>query len=272
MTEFSVLMSIYAKEDPRFFDRALRSIFDEQTEKPAEVIVVKDGTLTPALEQVLDGWREKLGPSLRVYGFDVNRGLGEALNLGLRQARHEIVARMDTDDIAHPDRFAAQLGIMGRAGVDVCGSWVSEFEEEEDFSGPLRKVPETHEDIARFSKYRNPINHPSVMFRRSVVEAAGSYRPMPWFEDYYLWCRLLGAGARFHNIPKPLVRMRAGRKFIQRRRGLKYAIAEFRFWRALYEAGLIGFGNLALAFSTRAVFRLLPTSLLSRVYWCLRPK
>jgi glycosyltransferase involved in cell wall biosynthesis len=123
---FSVLMSIYSKENARYFDRAMTSIWDEQTVKPSEIILVEDGKLTDELYSSISQWKEKIGRTFRIVPLEKNVGLGDALNIGLQKCNYELVARMDTDDICVNNRFEKRLLVFrDHVDIDVCSSWLS---------------------------------------------------------------------------------------------------------------------------------------------------
>lgn len=169
-------------------------------------------------------------PYLKVLSLVTNRGLGKALNEGLKYCSHELVARMDTDDIAMPERFEKQLAVFKKyPDIDVVGAWINEFEDNVSNIKSVRKLPELPDDIRQFAKRRNPINHPVVMFRKSAVLAAGGYRHFPLFEDYYLWIRMLMNGAKFYNIQESLLYFRFSSEMFKRRGGWKYMINELHF-------------------------------------------
>lgn len=267
---FSVLISIYHKEKVEYFYRAMQSIWDEQTVKPDDIVLVQDGELTKDLYEMVNFWREKLGETLQIVSLKQNVGLGEALNIGLEHCKYELIARMDTDDIARKDRFEKQLNIFKNNEVDICSSWVSEFDENENEIISYRKLPEFHEALVIFSKKRNPINHPAVMYKKSIIQKVGSYRPLVWFEDYYLWARMLLAGAKFYNIQEPLVNMRAGYRQLQRRSGLKYALNEVNLQIKFLNLHFINIFEFIRNIGMRFFVRLIPKSLLKHLYKRLR--
>ena len=149
---FSVLLSIYHKEKPEYFDRAMLSIWDEQTIKTNEIILIQDGKLTDELYKVIEKWQEKLGDIFKTIPLEENVGLGDALNIGLQNCSYEIVARMDTDDVAKADRFEKQLKIFENSDIDICSSWVSEFDNDENKIVSYRKLPQNHENIVNLQK------------------------------------------------------------------------------------------------------------------------
>ncbi len=236
--DYAVLMSVYAGEQPDWFRDALRSMFS-QTLPPAQFVLVCDGPLTSALEGVIAEAAAALGDALCLVRLAKNGGLGPALNVGLTHCAFETVARMDTDDIALPGRCETQLALMRAQSLDLVSAAVEEFDPETGAATGVRRLPETHGALLRYARKRNPMNHPAVMFRKSAVARAGGYRPMPYFEDYDLWVRMLQSGARLGNCPKVLLRMRAGASLYNRRGGLAYCRAVRNFYRAMRDEGFL---------------------------------
>lgn len=263
--KFSVLLSLYYKESPVFLQESLESIF-RQTRLPDEVVLVEDGPLTPELDKVVTRF-EKEHPALKVIALEKNGGLGNALREGLKHCSYELVARMDTDDISKPERFAKQVAFLKQhPNVDVVGAWIDEFQGDISHVLSTRKLPETSKEIFAFGKKRNPINHPVVMFRKKAVEAAGGYLPFYLFEDYYLWVRMLLNGATFYNIQESLLYFRFSQKMFKRRGGLKYACVEISFLWKLYRLKYTGFATTCINIGIRITARIIPNSLRSWVY------
>jgi len=218
--KYSVLMSVYHKEQPEYLRDSINSMLN-QTIKPDEIILVKDGPLTEELEKVIYEYKDN--PILNVVELKENVGLGKALNIGLTKCNNEIVARMDTDDISKPDRCEKQLLKLNQnEEISVVGSVVGEFIGESTNIVAYKGVLESHNSIKKRMKYRNPMNHPTVMYRKKDVISAGNYQH--WFlnEDYYLWIRMLQKGFKFSNIDEPLVLMRITDETYLRRGGWKY--------------------------------------------------
>lgn len=262
---FSVLLSLYHKESPYFLRQSLDSVFS-QTLPPDEVVLVEDGPLTMELHAVVNEYKAK-HKEMKVVWIEKNGGLGNALNEGLRHCSHDLVARMDTDDVSKPYRFEKQVAYMeAYPDVAVVGAWIDEFVETTDDVKSTRKLPQEHEAIYKFGKKRNPINHPVVMFRKRAVEAVGSYQPMPLFEDYYLWAKMLCGGFKFHNIPEALLFFRISPAMYRRRGGVKYALKEIRFQMEMMQLGYINFGNMCRNVGMRFCARVLPYRTRSWVY------
>lgn len=270
--KFSVLMSIYHKENPIWFDRAMQSIWDEQTIKPNEIVLVQDGPLNDDLYKSIDAWKIKLSDVFKTIALDENVGLGDALNIGIKECSHELIARMDTDDISLPNRFEKQLKVFENSDIDICSSWVSEFDKDKKQILSYRKLPKKHDEIVSFAKKRCPINHPAVMYKKFVVQNAGGYKRMMFFEDYFLWARMIVNAAKFHNIQEPLVHMRAGYGQLERRSGLAYAKNEINLLKEFRKIGFLTTGEYIKNLFIRVPIRLMPIGILKFAYGLLRSK
>ena len=218
--QFSVLLSVYGKDDASFFKEALLSISKEQTIKPAQVVVVEDGPVPEGIEQSIDD-AIKAAPDCEftVIRKPQNAGLAAALNTGLKSCKYEWVARMDSDDISLPDRFEKQLAyIENHPDVDVIGGSIAEFSERPGDQQSERHVGLDMKAICEMARSRTPMNHVTVMYKKSSVERAGCYSEnFGKLEDYKLWVDLLGKDALLANIDDILVYVRTGNGFITRR-------------------------------------------------------
>lgn len=216
---FSVLMSVYYKENYKFLDEALNSIFN-QSLRPNQVVLVEDGKLTPELDEIVLKYENKYKKIIKVIKFDSNRGLGKALQDGLLECSNEIVFRMDSDDICRNDRFEKQMKfLIENTDVDVIGSNIFEFKDNIN-ENMRKKVMPIGENIRAYAEKRNPLNHMTVGFKKSAVLECGGYLPMLYLEDYYLWIRMLIKGKKINNINEELVYARIGNGF-EKRRGNK---------------------------------------------------
>ena len=262
--QFSVLMSVYAKEKPEYLSEALDSII-KQTVVPDEIVLVEDGPLSSGLLDVIQRYKER--GRIKSVKLQKNVGLGAALNKGLEVCSYDLVARMDSDDISYPDRFERQLEVFKRnQDVDIVSSWISEFSDSTDNIVSVRRLPEQHSDIAKFAKRRCPINHPAVMFRKEAVIASGGYKHFRLFEDYYLWARMLVHGCTFYNIQEPLLWFRVSLKMYKRRGGIRYTIDEIKFQSELKNLGLINNWEKISNIGIRMFVRLIPNSMRSFLY------
>lgn len=265
MGKFSVLMSVYKREQGEYLKEALRSIF-QQTVPPSEVVLVKDGPLTDELENVIADFVKRYD-TLKVIALSENRGLGNALNVGLDACTNDLVARMDSDDLSLSDRFETQLRAFETdPEVSVVGGWITEFEENPDQIITYRKVPESDSELKNFFTSRNPLNHVTVMFRKKDVQEAGGYQHFHLFEDYWLWARMIKNGVKFHNVQKVLVNVRGGAAMAARRGGWKYVKSAVKFQWRIWKMGLISVGQLLKNIFIRFCVYMMPNELRSWIY------
>lgn len=216
--KYSVLMSIYKGENPYYFKESIESMVN-QTLKPDEIIIVKDGLLTDSLETVIESYEQQYPSLFTIVPLEKNVGLGLALNKGLKVARNELIARMDTDDISVKHRCELQVKEFNEdAKLCILGSSISEFSDNPDEITASRVVPTNHEDILKFSRRRNPFNHPSVMYKRSSVLDNGGYNDYRRNQDLDLFVRMLNKGCKSKNINEPLLLFRANEDNLKRRK------------------------------------------------------
>ena len=169
--KYSVLMSVYKNDNPEFLKIALESIYEKQTRKPDEIVVVFDGELTDELYAVLNKFRENKENVVFYYPQETNQGLGEALRIGSEKCTGDYIFRMDSDDISVPERFEKQINyIENNSEIDVLGATIGEFNNTPNEELRLRVCPEKHNDIMRMGKKRNPMNHVTVCIKRTALE------------------------------------------------------------------------------------------------------
>ncbi|MBE6270881.1 MAG: glycosyltransferase [Prevotella ruminicola] len=271
MNRISVLISVYSKEKPAYLQQSLDSIF-AQTMLPDEVVLVEDGPLTEPLLEVIASFAQQ-HQELHIVKLPTNVGLGLALNEGLKHCHNNLVARMDSDDLMKPERLAKQAAYLEQhPEIAVVGSWTEEFRDSIHESCTIRKVPETHEQLVAFSRRRNPMNHPTVMFRKQAVEAADSYHHCLLFEDYDLWIRMMRQGARFYNLQESLLYFRVSNDFFKRRGGWAYIRQEIRFQHSLHRKGHIGFRVMLQNIIMRTILRSIPNKWRQKSYLFLLRK
>ncbi len=240
MQNYSVLMSVYHKEKPEYLRQAIESI-QVQTVPTNDFVLVCDGPLNPELDDVIAAKQQEMGDTLNVVRLVKNCGLGNALNEGIKHCKNELVARMDSDDIAYPNRCEKQITVFDtHPEVSICSGIVEEFTTDPEVVDTRRVPPETNAEIVEFAKKRNPFNHPCVMYKKSAVEAVGSYQDFYLLEDYYLWLRMLMAGYQGYNVQEPLLHMRAGSEMYLRRAGWKYAKTQMGLFKFMKDRGFIG--------------------------------
>lgn len=268
---FSVLISVYKKDDPKFLNIALRSVYDNQILKPEQIVIVADGPLQRSQMEVIEKICDDSGTNVvTLVELTQNVGLAAALNEGLKQCRNELVARMDADDISLPERFAKQIEFMhGHPDIDVCGTLIAEIDTDTEAYISTRKVPLSHDNIILFARGRSAVNHPSVVFRKSKVLAVGGYPLFRKSQDFALWSLLIVNNSRFANIGEVLLQMRTGRDLMARR-GLSHLKYELQVINFQYKIGFITFGQFIKFATIRTVFRILPGVLKKMLYKAVR--
>lgn len=255
MESFSVLISIYCKENPAWFRLALDSVFS-QTVQPAEVVLVKDGPLTEELETVIKEYETKY-PIFHIVVNEKNLGLGLSLRKGVEACSNEIIARMDTDDIIPPDRFEKQLEKINE-GYDVVSCWSRLFVDGSNEVVAVKKRPENHDDIVKLAHRRSPVCHAAAFIRKSAVLGAGNYLHRQYYEDYNLWVRMILNGSKFYNIQEALYDVRTTEEQLNRRAGLSYLRNELKYLKEFYDLGFYTKKDLLVNSSIRIAARMMP--------------
>lgn len=265
--DFSVAISVYKNDKSRDFNRALESITSLQTVKPAEIVLIIDGPVPEEINEVIAKY-ESLYPIFNTIRLSENRGLGNALKIAVETAKCELIARMDSDDIAMPNRFEEQLKMFAEdAQLDIVGGDISEFIGEEDNVVSYRKVPMTDAEIKSYMKVRCPFNHVTVMYKKNAVVKAGGYLDLFWNEDYYLWIRMQLSGAKFANTGTTLVNVRTGANMYARRGGKKYFESEKYLQKYMLKHKIIGRGTYCMNVIKRWIVQVaLPNSIRGWVF------
>jgi glycosyltransferase involved in cell wall biosynthesis len=259
---FSVAMCVYGRDDPGYFRAAVDSVLN-QTVIPDEIVLVVDGPVPEPLDDIINGFKQ-----LKVIRLPSNTGLGNALRVCLAHCSHDIVARMDSDDICVPDRFEKQLSMLrANKSLSIAGGDIAEFIGTPDNTVAIRRVPRSDAEIKKYMKKRNPMNHVTVMFRKADAEKAGGYLESHYNEDYYLWVRMCIKGMIFANLDDTLVYVRVDENTYQRRGGRRYFKSEVKLKKYMLDAKMIGImGYTANVIQRFIVLLLLPNRVRGWVY------
>ena len=250
---FSVLMSVYHKESPNYFQLCLQSLLDQSC-RANEIVLVEDGPLGSELKTVIEKYRDSL--NIVSVRLDKNVGLARALNEGLRYCLYDLVARMDTDDIALPKRFEKQVAFMeSNPDISASSCLIDEFNDK-GVVFSQRALPLYHDALVKFAKKRSPLSHPGAIFSKQVVLSVGGY-PELYPEDYLLWVKLIQAGYKIANMPDVFVKMRTGEDFIVRR-GWKFLRGELRIYHFMYKTGFINLFEFTNIVLIKSALRLSP--------------
>jgi glycosyltransferase involved in cell wall biosynthesis len=263
---FSVLISVYAKDSKEYFEQALDSII-HQTLRPDEILIIADGVLDEEVSLTIETYKKNFPQLINVHYLQENVGLGETMKLGVKLCKYDVIARMDSDDIAKSNRFEEQIKYLkANPQVDIVGTYISEFIEHPSNILSHRKVPISDIEIKKFAKRRSPFNHMTVMFKKEAILRAGNYQKFPLLEDYFLWIRLIHNDIIAHNIPQSLVYARIGKEMFKRRGGRKYFLSEVKLQLFMYKMKYINLFELSSNLFIRLIVRLLPNTLRAMTY------
>lgn len=258
MDKFSVVTSVYRNDKPEFVRVALDSMLVEQTLKPSEIVLVRDGSVPVDLERLLFEYEAKYSDVMHIIRLDKNGGLGNALKLGVENATYSLVARMDSDDICLPKRFEKQVAYMAEhQECDIVGGQMTEFIGEPTNVVGKRVVPESNEAIYEYMRSRCALNHVTVMFRKDTILKVGNYQDWFWNEDYYLWVRMMMNKCVFANLSDVLVNVRSGEDQYARRGGMKYFKSEEGIQRLMLDNKLINRCEYSVNVAKRLIVQLL---------------
>ncbi|ANJ27697.1 glycosyltransferase [Agromyces aureus] len=266
MTEpFALLMPVYRGDDAAHFAKAFASSVTQQTLKPAQVVLVQDGPVGHELAAAIEASVAASEVPVVHHRIAENVGLTRALTEGLALSDHDIVARMDADDISLPERFAKQVPLV-EAGLELVGTGMYEFLDD-DGTIVGKRVPRSEaDDIAAYSRFHDPFSHPTVVYRRSAVDRVGGYQPMGLMEDYWLFARMIADGAAVGNVPEPLVMYRVGAGAYARRGGRAQWRSELALQRALRGIRFTTRGQYLRNVSIRGVYRFVPEPVRKAAY------
>ena len=239
----------------------------KQTLQPQEYVIIKDGLLTKALDACIESFQQQVAVPVKILAFEQNRGLGLALRDGVVACSNEYIARMDTDDIAKPERFAKQIAYLEmHPEIALLGSRITEFSTDVEHPDTITQLPLVDKEIRQYAKSRNPFRHMTLIYKKSAVLEAGNYRDFLWFEDYDLWVRLMQKGFKVENLPDCLVNVRANDEMFARRGGWKYLKQDLKFQRWLYDSRFINFSQWAKNIAVRSAMRLIPPAVKVLLY------
>lgn len=272
MEKYSVLMSLYKKENPEYLRMALDSMIN-QSVMPDEIVLIEDGSLTVDLYLVLEEYKEKYPNLMYYYQNEKNLGLGRSLNIGLKICKNELVARMDTDDVSKADRCEKQLKRFEKNPVlSLVGSYIDEFEGDISNVISQRKVPTAYDDIYEFAKRRSAFNHPTVMYKKSEVLNLGGYSNLKRNQDVDLFGRMLYAGCKAENIDEPLLWFRSSDELAKRRRSWENTRSYIGTIRRFWKMGYSGFKDYIIVLIAQTIMYLMPVKIQKLVYRSLLRK
>ena len=261
--KFSVIFPVYKKVKFKTFFKSFESLLN-QTLLPNEILVVLDGPVKGSIINYLNEKSKKFN-SIKILNFPVNQGLGHALKIATKLCKYDYVARCDADDISSEERFQTQINFLSKNNnIDVLGSNVYEIENNKIVS--KKNVKNLHAEIKKGFFLRNPINHSSVIFKKKKILDSGNYEDVKFFEDYFLWIKVLLNGGKFHNLSSYLVKMEVDNDFFKRRSGINYLKSYLFFLKKLSSRKLISTYYLIINYLLRFIIILMPIIVLKKIY------
>ena len=263
--QFSILMVISESDNVNYLFDALKSISTDQELQPNEYIIVRNGSLKKKQLEIIEHWlfENNLNENVTLIDLPQMKTLSDSLNIGLANSSYELIARMDPDDISLPQRFLKQINAFKLdKSLSVCGTLGNEFSNFKECF--VKQLPINEKDIKEFSRWRNPLIHPSVMFKKTDVIKVGSYPNTKKSQDYLLWTRMIKNGFKVININEVLINL------IQRR-GFNYFLSEIEVLNKMYRDGSIPFSYFLANLLLRFFLRIMPKSL-KLFFYNRRPK
>lgn len=261
-SKYTVLMSVYYKEKPEYLSLSIESMLN-QTVKPDEFIIVKDGPLTTELDEVINNFVTAYPKTFNIIVNETNLGLGPALAKGIENSKNELIARMDSDDYVVSTRCERQLEKFREdPKLGMVGSYEAEFVDDIDNVISIHRVPSENDEIERFMHRRCSVLHPTVMYKKSAVLKSGNYQSVLLYEDYDLFARMvLEYHIKSYNIPEPLYYIRTSEDFFKRRGGIKYPKTVLKFKWGQYRKGYMSLMDFCISGLGQAFVCVLPNSL-----------
>ena len=264
--KYSVLLPIYNKEQPKYFNLSIKSIV-EQTIFPDEIVIVKDGKLTQELDKVINKYQKRYPNKFKIVCLEENKGLGIALKNGINNCKNEYVARMDSDDYSVPNRMEQQIKYLEtNKDVDIIGGYIEEYDENMENLISKRIVPIEDKDIKKEMVKRCAFNHSTVMYKKSKIIEVGNYSNKRTMEDYDLWIRCTKKGYKMHNLPMVLTKNRTGDNMYKKRAGKKYIKTIIEIENLLYSLNMINIFQKWYNIIVRAIVAIVPAKIRKIIY------
>jgi glycosyltransferase involved in cell wall biosynthesis len=252
---YSILMSVYYNDTVTAVCDVLSDMFG-QTMPFDQFVIVVDGPIKDDLANKLSSIKDE---RINILWLQENVGLGDALNKGMDVVRNRLVMRMDADDrcsLVRAETLYQEWDNSDKIGA--VGSYIGEFNDDHRCCHRKIVYPDKVKAEDNYFYLRDPIGHASVMFDKAVVEAAGGYMSCPYFEDTYLWLRMIKAGYGFRTVKQTLYFAKIGDGFHERRAGLSYLKLEIKNLTLFRRQGLISLGSYCFNVIVRPPIRLLP--------------
>lgn len=255
----SVVMALYNNDNPEWLKQAIESILN-QTTKSNNIVIVRDGTIPEELEKILRAYDDRY-KEISIVRLEDNVGAGQARNEGVKHAKHELVAIMDADDISLPNRFELQLAEFKKnPELALVGGQIAEFENTPDNVVGYRKVPTEYDAVRKFARHRSPINHVTIMFKKTAFLAVGGYPKMTRAEDYYMISSLLARSYLICNLQTSIVNCRTSSDNIRRRKTWRNVHENIVSRWKIHKLGTMSLADFCMSSLGQIVLLIMPSS------------
>lgn len=259
--KFSCLYPLYYESRLNEVKTSFSSIIN-QSLKANEILIIFDGPIKKEIVLFLQKFKKK--NRIKIIKFKKNLGLGGVLKKTIKLTKYEVIIRADADDINKKKRFESLINFLKKnPDVHVVSSLIKEKSLKEYF---VKKIPLTYKEILKIKNFRNPINHPAVAFKKKAVLKSGGYEVVPYFEDYFLWLKMINKNFIFKNINKVLVVSNINQNFYTRRSGLRYFKNYLFFLNKIYSKKYINIYEYMINFVIRFFIYILPLEFLIFFY------
>lgn len=266
LPEYSISMSVYSGEKPRFLRRSMESMFS-QTYPCKEFILVCDGELGYRLDEIVESFKLRFPDKLKIIKMPKKCGVGACANEALKAASCEYIVKMDSDDVAMLDRCEKQLGFMAsHPEIDICGAYIEEFDSDSGDVISVRKTPKGNAQIREYAKRRSPFNNQTIVYKKSAALKVGGYSTVTRCEDYDFVVRMLDSGAKGANIPEPLVKYRVTPENLKRRRNFANTKSFISVRWRIFRSGYSSLDDFLIPCAAQIALFILPDCLTGKLY------
>ena len=265
LPSYSVLMSVYAGEKPEFLRQSIDSMIN-QTYRTDDFVLVCDGELTPSLDSLISEYSEKYS-FFRPIRMKKIMGTGICANVGISACKNEYIVKMDSDDIALPERCEVSMKFLcDNPDVDMVGAYIDEFDSDSGDYISTKKTPLSDKEIREYAKRRNPFNNQTLIYKKSVALKAGGYTNIKRCEDYEFVVKMLVGGAVGANLPQVLVKYRVTADNYARRKNWKNTKSFISVRWKIFRMGFSKFPDFLIPCLMQMIIFILPSSLTGKIY------
>ena len=248
--KFTALMPVHNQVKFKFLRKSLDSVM-LSTLLPNEFLILIDGPISKKKKLFLKNFCKN--NNIIKLVFKKKLGLTKILNYGLKIAKYEIVARVDSDDVNDPSRFYKQIKFLRKNKVDIVGTGIFEINKNKKFKKNMIAEPSLLNYL-----FFNPLNHMSIMYKKSKILKLGGYPDIKYKEDYALWLLAKLSKYKIFNLNETLVSCHIDNQTFSRLKSISSIISEFLILKLIIKKNYLFFPISLISFLLRITFLLLP--------------